>query len=470
MRDERKLWKKPAAVGLSLLLALGASGCAGTAVPEDADQPIAVMATQVQRGDLASSASFTGTIAPDQSVSVYPKASGTVQAVHFAVGDEVKKGDLIFEIDPVDIQLQVDSAKAVYDAAVAGAGATAGSQDLGTIQNDMSVWSAQQTYDKAKAALEAYEDANPSKSSLRAAVTAAQADYDAAKQAYDALGDEDPGKEDAKDEMDDAKAKLTKAKTALSTYNSTIDQLENTVDTTRDSLNFARDSKEVNEGELRDYNNQARDAQLRQAELAYESAQRQLANTKVYAPVDGVLEAVNVSVNNPASSQGAACVIAGNSAMTVAFSLPAGVVQNLALGDGLTAECGGKTYEAEITEIGAAANAVGLYPVKAALADSEGLLSGMMAKVTLDTDRAENAMLLPISCLYYDSNRPYTYVIQDGVAVKTYLETGIANSESIVILSGISEGDQIVATWNPGLMDGAAVKVMDAQAETEIGE
>ena len=34
----------------------------------------------------------------------------------------------------------------------------------------------------------------------------------------------------------------------------------------------------------------------------------------------------------------------------------------------------------------------------------------------------------------------------------------------VVILSGIGEGDQVISSWNPGLMDGAAV------TEAEIGE
>ena len=467
MNNRENDWKRAASAGLALLLALGASGCssAGEEGPmEVEEQPIPVTVTGVRRETLASSASFTGRIAPDESVSVYPKASGTVQAVYFSVGDQVKKGDLLFEIDPVDIQLQVDSAKAALDAAEAAAGAATGSQDLSTVQNEMNVWAQKQTYDKAKEALDDFEDANPSKSTLKAGVTAAQQAYDSAKAAYEALGEGDPGKEDAKTAMDAASKELATAKSALSAYNSAIDQLENAVDIAKDQLNFARDSKDISEGELREYSDAAQDAQLRQVQIAYESALRQLEYTKVYAPVDGVLDAVNVSANNMAGSQGPACVISSSGTMTVNFSLPAGVMMNLSLGDKLTVECGGESYAAEITELGASADQVGLYPAKAAVSGGENLLSGMVAKVLLDTDRAENAMVLPISCLYYDDNRPYTYVMQDGKAVKTYLETGISDSESIVILSGIAEGDQVISSWNPGLMDGAAV------AAAEIGE
>ena len=467
MRDKKRNWKKAAAAGMSLFLVFGASGCAGAgdiAPGEGESQPIPVTVEKVQRGTLSSSASFTGKITPDQTVSVYPKASGTVKAVYFSVGDEVKKGDLIFEIDPVDIQLQVDSAKAALDAAVAGANAAAGGQDLAVIQNDMSVWSAKQPYDKAKDALEAFEDANPSKSTLKANVTTAQQAYDAAKAAYGAIEEEGPEKEAAKADMEAAAGALTAARTALATYNSTIDQLENAADLAKDSLNFARDSKEVSEGEIQDHKDAAQDAQLRQVEIAYESALRQLEYTKVYAPVDGTLEAVNVSENNMATSQGPACVISSSGTMTAEMSLPAGVVMNLSPRDSLTVECAGASYSAEITEIGTAANQVGLYPVKAAISGGGELLSGMTAKITLDTDRAENAMILPIACLYYDNNKPYVYVMKEGAAVKTYLETGISDSENVVILSGIGEGDQVISSWNPGLMDGAAV------TEAEIGE
>ena len=43
------------------------------------------------------------------------------------------------------------------------------------------------------------------------------------------------------------------------------------------------------------------------------------------------------------------------------------------------------------------------------------------------------------------------------MAVRADVVTGISSAEEVVILSGITAGDQIITTWHPDLRDGAAV-------------
>jgi multidrug efflux system membrane fusion protein len=55
---------------------------------------------------------FTGRVAAVESVAIRSRVSGYIQSIGFKDGDEVKKGQLLFQIDPAPYQTQVDQAKA----------------------------------------------------------------------------------------------------------------------------------------------------------------------------------------------------------------------------------------------------------------------------------------------------------------------------------------------------------------------
>ena len=58
----------------------------------------------VTRGDLAVTVNATGTVGAAQKVTVGAQASGQIKKLYIKVGDEVKKGDLIAQIDPITQQ------------------------------------------------------------------------------------------------------------------------------------------------------------------------------------------------------------------------------------------------------------------------------------------------------------------------------------------------------------------------------
>ena len=125
----------------------------------------------------------------------------------------------------------------------------------------------------------------------------------------------------------------------------------------------------------------------------------------------------------------------------------------------MTVSYNGQDYPAQITELSNAANPqTGLYAAKAQTEEPLGTSrSGGVVKVKASTAKAENALLLPLELLEYDENQPYVYLFRDGVAVRADVVTGISSAEEVVILSGITAGDQIITTWHPDLRDGAAV-------------
>ncbi|MCX2899992.1 efflux RND transporter periplasmic adaptor subunit [Pseudomonas mandelii] len=66
---------------------------------------------QVSRGDIESSVTALGTLQPRRYVDVGAQASGQIQKIHVEVGDIVKEGQLLVEIDPSTQQAKLDAGR-----------------------------------------------------------------------------------------------------------------------------------------------------------------------------------------------------------------------------------------------------------------------------------------------------------------------------------------------------------------------
>ena len=108
--------------------------------------------------------------------------------------------------------------------------------------------------------------------------------------------------------------------------------------------------------------------------------------------------------------------------------------------------------------------ATGLFQVKASVqANGEQLPSGVSVKISSETYKAENDLIIPYDAVYYDNKGAYVYVADSGNAVKTYVTTGIFNDEEIQILDGIAEGTKVVTSWSPRLVDGVQITANETQ-------
>jgi RND family efflux transporter MFP subunit len=97
-------------------LAVGAlttllAGCGGKAAPQ-APPPPAVTVAPVEQKELVEWDEFTGRAEAVESVEVRPRVSGYIQEVRFQSGQLVKKGDVLFVIDPRWYQAAFDRLEA----------------------------------------------------------------------------------------------------------------------------------------------------------------------------------------------------------------------------------------------------------------------------------------------------------------------------------------------------------------------
>jgi multidrug efflux pump subunit AcrA (membrane-fusion protein) len=148
-------------------------------------------------------------------------------------------------------------------------------------------------------------------------------------------------------------------------------------------------------------------------------------------------------------------VIADDSSMTVTFKIARNSRAHIQAGDEITLRDGENEYTGHITEIGAAVDMSGLFPVKAET--QGGLVSGASVKVFAKAQKAENITVVPLGVVHYEGGIPYVYVADGGYAKKTRVEVGLFNAHDAEIISGIAAGDRIISTWSSRLSDGAGI-------------
>ncbi|AEG32164.1 efflux RND transporter periplasmic adaptor subunit [Thiomicrospira cyclica] len=111
------------AVAGLVVLSLGLSGCsdepASTSSQNEAVNTHEVTVTQVQLGTVPVLVSVPGSVVPDQQARIASRLMGNIQTLPVQLGDHVKRGDLLFTIDPQDINSQISQARAGFQQAQA---------------------------------------------------------------------------------------------------------------------------------------------------------------------------------------------------------------------------------------------------------------------------------------------------------------------------------------------------------------
>ncbi|NPU83347.1 MAG: efflux RND transporter periplasmic adaptor subunit [Syntrophaceae bacterium] len=96
---------------LLLVTVLSAAGCGGKEA-QHAPPAVPVAAGEAVRKDMPVQIQAVGVVEAYRTVTVVPQVTGQVAAVHFREGQEVRKGDLLFSLDPAPYREELRQAEA----------------------------------------------------------------------------------------------------------------------------------------------------------------------------------------------------------------------------------------------------------------------------------------------------------------------------------------------------------------------
>lgn len=152
----------------------------------------------------------------------------------------------------------------------------------------------------------------------------------------------------------------------------------------------------------------------------------------------------------------------------VTFSASKYDIEKLELGQKVDVTISGNIYEGEVSKINRMAeNNASNTPMVGVevhlLAPDDNIILGMDAKLLIYTQKAENALLVPVEAINADKDGDFLYVVENGVAVKKPIVCGISTDTYTEVLEGITEEDEIILISYTNLEEGMPVTIMPVQ-------
>lgn len=97
----------------------------------------------------------------------------------------------------------------------------------------------------------------------------------------------------------------------------------------------------------------------------------------------------------------------------------------------------------------------------------EKLKPGMFAQVRIESQIFEDRLILPKDAVLIRDQRKLVFVVKDGLAKWSYVETGLSNENYVEILKGVQEGDSVITSGHYTLTHDAPVRVVQGKT---VGE
>jgi HlyD family secretion protein len=354
---------------------------------------------KVERGDLAKSVVATGKVTPITKVEVKSKASGIVKKLYVEYGDTVKKGQLLAQLDKVEIEAQVDQSRAALQAAEANLASSEADYERAKVDAEgPDVPLLKRQYERS---LEMAKDGVVSES---------------------ALDDADRNYKMALNKQNVAKAQITvlKAKIAQS------------------QAEMARDK-----------------ANLKQLE-------EQLSYTDIVSPIDGIVLSRDVEIGDAVSSilvLGSSATLVMTlgdiSEVYVKGKVDESDIGKVYLGQPARIKVESfkdKTFNGKVTKIspmGVEKDNVTTFEVRVSINNPGGELKAeMTANAEIILEEHKNVLQIPEGAIIYDKDKKASVEVPDPRAKdgkkKIAVNIGISNGAKTELLSGLKEGDEVV--------------------------
>jgi len=102
----------------------------------------------------------------------------------------------------------------------------------------------------------------------------------------------------------------------------------------------------------------------------------------------------------------------------------------------------------------------GTFKVTLELRHGARLRPGMFARVFVETEMRDGALVVPKAALSLESIGDTVYVASDGKASRREVELGFRQGDLVEILNGVDEGDLVVVVGQDGLSEGTPLQIL----------
>jgi HlyD family secretion protein len=418
---------------------------------------VPVTVAKAATGMISQTFSYASTIQSKDAVKITPVVSGRIDSIKAAVGDVLKAGDVIAQIEPTNFQAQVGQAQAAYSAA---------QQKLARMvigSRPEEITAAQAAVNAAQAALNAANSptsdqitvAAANMAKAEAALKQAQADYDKVAGA--------PNIGASSQALALQNATIT-YQSAVAAYNLAIKPTGGQLAPLQNALAQAQLKLMETKQPYLDSDIAQVQAAADQAKAALDLAKAQLDNATIRAPFDGVVAEVYISKGTSAgpSAPVALFVSANNVVALDAEESKISQIKNDLDASVRVSTYPGRDFPAKVTSVAPVADTrTHSFSVVVTPVDDAGLLRpGMYADVAIVATLKPDAILVPVAAVVSLANQTIVYVVKSDNTVEARPVTvGLSDPNHIEIVSGLQAGERVVTAGLSTLVNGASVNV-----------
>jgi HlyD family secretion protein len=409
-----------------------------------------------ERGTLLATIGATGSVRANQTGQVAFGTSGIVENVFVELGDSVRKGDILADLEQGSLSTQLILAKAdlvaaekaleeLYDtdAAIARAQLTlAQAQDA--LEDAEYKWDVQQQGNRASGETIAATEAN---------LVLAQKEVDNAQDEYSKYSgrsEDDPVRALARSNLAAARQKRDSIQRNLNWY---LGYPSETDQRLLDAeLEIARSNLREAEKGLEELENGPDPDDVVAAKARIAAAQANLDLTHIEAPFNGTITTVNIKPGDSVSPGLAVIQLADLSKMLVEVDISEVDLADVKVGQDVIINFDAdldQEYRGEIVElslIGTVVQGVVNFKATVEMLETDGIVRpGLTAAVNIITREVEDVLLVPNRAVRVREGMRIVYILKEGSLTTVEIELGASSDLFSEVISGeLLEGDMIV--------------------------
>jgi RND family efflux transporter MFP subunit len=216
----------------------------------------------------------------------------------------------------------------------------------------------------------------------------------------------------------------------------------------------------------------------RESAAAADLAKKRLADTRLAAPISGVVARRSIEVGAMVAPGQPAYTIVALDPMRVRVGVPESDIGRITEGAAATVRIPAldTSFAGRVSLIGVAADpTTRSYTVEISVPNpARRLRDGMVAEATITTKTTTSAIVVPAAAVLHEgtSNGGTVVYVLDRDAARVHARrvmTGAAHADSLEIASGLDANDRVIVAGQQRLREGAAVKLLTTSTQSNAG-
>ena len=434
--EQKKKRKKRIIAGVAVVVI---AGFAVSRMLTPAALPM-VSVRSAQIGNIEQTVDASGTVTTEESKTYFSPVSAKVSECKVQAGDAVAAGDVMLVYDAQDLEQKQKEAE---------------------LQNDEAKYTYENTVGKSNKDASEYSRSSHDVEILEQQVEDWKAEVHALKQYITDMGcflreaqnkGHENDAEEYQNKIDQANNTLMVKEEELADFQSNLSEQKGIKNSTEDSMLTASGKKQI-------------EATKDLAALKASQVTDAVAQVKdgLKAEFNGVVTDVKAVNGGAVEENGELLTVDSTENVCVKVSLNKSDLEKVKEGQKAAITIVGKQYEGTVARISRSAtkNEKGAALVTAEIHidnPDQDLYLGVDGKATIEGNKAENVVTVPIEAVNIGKDGSFVYVVnENGMIEKRMITTGLSSAEATEVKEGLDGGEQVVLSVDAGIEEGMQV-------------